>query len=288
MMSYLRQIFTTPAFTASIQTTETAAHALRSGLLFGLGQTLALSAKGQSFLWPYLFGGNPIMPGATPPQWCLCLLGVAIGLAILMRRQWTAVWRNLRGAEHETDTAEWPTLVLAAVPCLLVQWRLNSWGGHFQAAAAIAVFLLLSAGVLRLADRWGQEAVESSPHVPPWLALLGGVAAGFAVLPGLSAVAILLATGLYSRASGVGAGRFALMTMTIVVAVEGLVRLPAAFASWPPQFLPLLVGAAAGAAAGGALLLWLLGAVRRRALPMLISYCTATAGLLLLFGVFNK
>jgi cation transport ATPase len=158
MMGYLRQIFTTPAATLSVQSTETTAHALRSGLLFGLGQALAVSAKGQSFLWPFLLGGKAIMPWATPAQWCVCLLGAAIGLAILMRRQWAQVWRNLRGATPAPDTAAWPALVLAAIPCLFVQWRWNAWSGHFQAAAAVAVFLLLSAGVLRLAERWGGEA----------------------------------------------------------------------------------------------------------------------------------
>ena len=100
MMGYLRQIFTTPAATLSVQSTETTGHALRSGLLFGLGQALAVSAKGQSFLWPFLLGGKAIMPWATPAQWCVCLLGAAVGLAILMRptpphgRLWS--WRPSR------------------------------------------------------------------------------------------------------------------------------------------------------------------------------------------------
>lgn len=288
MMSYLKQIFTTPAFTLTLQTGESAAHALRAGVIFGLSQGLALSAQGQSFLWPFFFGTPPLTPVATPSAWYLCLLAAAFGLALLMHRQWSAVWRELRGGDHQADTAEWPALVFAAVPCLLLQWRWHAWGQHFQAAAAIAVFLLLTAAVLRLAERWGREAVESSAHVPPWLALIGGIVAGFGVLPGISAVAILVATGLYSRASGAGAARFALMAITLVLAVEGLVHLPATIANWPVQFLPLLVGAAAGAAAGGALLLWALARVRQRALPILISYCTATAGLLLFFGVFTK
>ena len=288
MMSYLKQIFTTPAVSIGLQAADTAAHALRAGLIFGLGQGLALSAQGQSFLWPYLFGSSPVMPGLDPAEWCLCLLGAAVGLAALMHREWAGVWRELRSRERRNDTTEWRALLLAAIPCLLLQWRLNAWGQHFQAAGAVAVFLLLTGGVLRLADRWGHNAVESSQHVPPWLALIGGVVAGFAVLPGISAVAILLAIGLYSRASGGGAGRFALMAITIVLAVEGLVRLPATLGNWPTEFLPLLVGAAVGAAAGAALLLWVLRSWRERALPVLISYCTATAGLLLFFGVFAK
>lgn len=286
MVGYLRQIFASPAFTLATQQPGTAGQAARTGLEFGLGKGLALSASGQAFVWPYLLGGPPLVSGTAPGVWVVCLFAAAVGLAVALRSEWAGLWSRGRGATQGAGQ-EWLPLLVAAVPCVLVQWRLGALATRYHTAASVGVFLLLSGAVLRLAEGWLRRNPPSAPSVPPWLALCAGALAGFGALPGLSTVAILLAAVLYGRVSVVGAGRFALMAATIVMVLEGLIHFRSALLLWPAHALPLAAAAAVGAAAGGWLLLVLLR-VGQRALPVMASYCTATAALLLLFGVFAR
>ena len=291
MMHYLRQMFTDA--TPQLQSGQplTAARAAVEGLVFGLGQGLPVSAGGQSFAWPYLLQRTAILPGTDPGPWTVCLLAAAVGLAVVLRASWAGTWRSLRTRRAQAGAPEGVTLLAAVVACWLIQLRLGPWSLRFEAAAAVGLLLALTGQALNLSDRWGRQRTPSrggGDRIPLWLALIGGLLAGFAALPGLSALAILLAAGLYGRLSTEGAGRFALMTATGVLALQGLAGLPAAATQFHPAFLVLAAGAAVGAAAGGWLLLALLRAAAQRALPVMASYCTALGGLLRMFGVLQR
>ncbi len=293
--SYLQHIFTAGAQQWPVSQGLGVGHALVDGLLFGLGHGLPASATGQSFLWPYLFNASPLLPDVTPAAWTVCLLAAGLGLAVLLRSTWTALWQSLRHPVTDPDALgeptappDWVALVAAIVPCLLLQWRLGPVGQRYEAAATVGIFLALTGRILLWGESRALRGLGRSPQVPPWLALIAGLLAGFGALPGLSALAILIAAGLYGRVSGEGAARFGLMVITVVLLLQGLVGLPGALGSLPAELLPLVVGALLGAMAGGWLLLASMRLLRRRALPVIASYCTAMAGFLLLFGVFTR
>lgn len=316
---YLQQIFTNQTLHAQVGPQLTAVRAAVEGLVFGLAQGLPASAVGQSFAWPYLLQRTALLPDAAPGAWAICLLAAAAALAVLLRASWVAVWRSLPTRRPEAastpgsapDRRSLPTrlpeavpapggvpdrraLLAAVLPCWLLQWRLGPWAFRFEVAAAVGLLLAVTGQSLYLSERWARAGDEhpaapgTPARIPLWLAFLGGLLAGFGALPGISAVAILLAAALYGGARAEGAGRFALMAVTGVLALQGLGGLGAAIAQFQPDFLLLAAGAALGAAAGGWLLLALLRASWRRALPVMASYCTALGGLLLMFGVLQR
>lgn len=279
MLGYLRTMFTTtPDAAAPLGLVR----ALAEGLVAGLAHGLALGAAAQSFAWPFLFGRAAVLPGSAPGAWDAATLGAAAGLFWLLRADWAAAWGRRARA---------PSLLAlgaAAVPCALLELRLGGWGARLEAAAAVGLLLVVAGRALQLADRWSVDADGAGPGLPPWLALCGGLVAGLGALPGLSAVALLLLAGLYGRLSPGEAARFALMAATGVFALRGLAGVPALGTDLQVSYLALAAASAVGAAAGGALLLRLLRAGDRRALPLLSSYCTALGGLLLVFGVLQR
>jgi len=287
---YLRGIFTTA--TASGPTTPNVGHALLVGVISGLAHGLPVSAAGQSFALPFLFGWTGLLPAAGPGAWSVTLLAAGIGLAWLLKDWWEAVWRSMRTGAAPVTASErdidWTALAAAVVPCYLIQWRLTQLGAHLQAAAAVGLLLVGTGLILMAGERWAQRSPVASPHLSPWLACGAGIAAGLGALPGLSALAILMAVGLYGRMSAEAAARFGLMVLTVVLVLQGLVHLPEAVAVPPAEVLLLAVGAVVGAPAGGWVLLRLLGQARERALPALASYATAVGGILMLFGVLAR
>lgn len=288
---YLRGIFTAGAATAG-PSPLSAGHALLAGMISGLAQGLPVSAAGQSFAWPFLFGWTGLLPSAGPGAWGITLLAAGIGLAWLLWDRWEAVWRSMRdGAASATESApgtDWGVLAAAVVPCWLIQWRLTQLGAHLQAAAAVGLLLLGTGSILTAGERWARRSPVATLHLSPWLACGAGIAAGLGALPGLSALAILMAVGLYGRMSAEAAARFALMVLTVVLVLQGLVHLPEVVAAPPAELFLLAVGALVGAPAGGWLLLRCLRLARERTLPTLASYATALGGILMLFGVLAR
>lgn len=292
VVRYLRGVFTPVLPQVATAQPPGTVRAAVEGVLSGLGQGLPVSAAGQSFAWPYLLGRPAILPAADPAAWAAALLGAAVGLAALLRADWSAAWRGLRHRRPEAGGPEALALAAAIVPCWLLQLRLGAWAAQFEAAAGVGLLLVVTGQALQVGERWGRLGSRTpgpgGGRMPPWLALLGGLAAGFAALPGLSALAVLLAAALYGRLSAERAGRFALMAATGVIALQALTGLPALAAGFRPSLVVLAAGAAVGAVAGGWLLQSVLRAAAQRALPVVASYCTALGALVLMFGVFQR
>jgi undecaprenyl pyrophosphate phosphatase UppP len=294
-------VFQGNPFAAQAGQAPDAAHAALAGVVAGLGQGLGIGGAGQSLAWPYLLqppGWPPVLPDVQPALWCASLWGTALGLGALFAREWSVLcgpalrWLRGRGRAGDPGGVQsvpgWPGLLAAAIPCLLLQWRLQGWATRWQAPATVGLLLVLSGQILVRSGRWAEAAPPgASEDVPPWLALPVGAAAGAGVLPGLSATALLLAGALYARVPAPAAARFALMSWTLAAAGLGVLLLPSALGTWSAGALAALVGAAAGAGVGGWTLLRCLGALRPRALPVLASYCSGLGALLVLLGVLG-
>lgn len=279
---FLSHIFWIDPFSAGGFGAHDTLRALFAGAVAGLGQGLPASDLGQAFAWPYLLKWPAAaLPDIAPALWCACILGAALGLALLLRADWAAV---LRGGTDGPDTT---ALICAAVPAFLLRWLLRHLTFQLESAATIGVCLAVTGELVLLANRLADREEGRGTAIPPWLAALAGIAAGLvAALPGVSMLAVLLLGALYGRTSAEAAGRFAIMAATIVAALLGLFALPSAVHALDPSAAFAFIGAALGGFAGGwALLRWILPA-RARALPVLASYCAAVGGLLLLFGVF--
>ncbi len=250
-----------------------------SGLATGLGRGLAVGALPLAFVLAYLVHGlPPILAHGTPALWAGAQLGAAVGLVLALPSDWNAMRRNGRDAGGLT------ALAAAAVPAALLRFWLHHLTGQLESAATVGLLLVGTGGLLASARRAGPRAADGAPPaMPPWLAGLGGVAAGAAALPGISMVGVFWAAALAGRLPRAEALRFALMAAAPAAAIGGLLWLPAAAAHGAAAILPAALGACVGAWGGGRLLThWL----RRDDGSGWIGLCSTLGAVLVLLGVF--
>lgn len=250
------------------------------GVVQGITEFLPVSSSAHLVLAPYFFGWR-IPPEQTFPFDVLVQLGtLAAVFAYFWKDIFNIVAAMLHGVQQRKPLAEpqarlgWHIL-LASVPAgligLLLKDRVEA---AFLSPAATAVFLLVTAALLLLAEALGSRQ-RSMEHLNWKDALWIGLAQALAIFPGVSRSGATIAGGMTRGLQRRDAGRFSfLMSIPIMLAAGllSLLDLPAGLASGG-YLAALLAGFLTAAVVGLLSIHWLLGFLSRHSLKVFAYYC---------------
>ena len=229
-------------------------HAAILGLVQGLTEFLPISSSAHLILVPSFLGWND--PFADSIAFDVMLhMGTLAALLIYFRndlwqylRAWLASLRDRRIGDDPQRRIAW-LLVISVIPAALLGAAFES---SFDTAfrdttrfAWIAVFILVGAALLWLAERWGSRT-RSLAQMRPRDAAIIGVGQAIALFPGISRSGVTIATGLFLGLERDAAARFSFLMSVPVIAGAGI---------WKAR---TLVGAGLGAAETGELVVGVL------------------------------
>ena len=261
------------------------------GIVQGLTEFLPVSSSGHLVLVQHLLG-------ITSPQLLFDVvvhLGTLLAVLAAVRQEVLAVLRGVAawprllaagptdaGTAREGRLAAWVlvgTLPAAAVGLLLAD-RIEAL---FASVRAVGVALLVTAGLLALAERAGSRSAGLW-EVGPGRALLIGLAQAVAVVPGISRSGSTLAAGMLAGVEREAAARFSFLLAVPAIAGAGLLAglKGATGALAAPGAGALAAGFVAAAASGYLAIHLLLATLRRGALRWFALYVTAVGLLAIL------
>jgi len=202
-------------------------------------------------------------------------LGTLIAVLFLFRRDIVRLLRVLfTGGEDRRQVGR---LAIATVPIALVGFLSQAQIERaFSSALLVGVCLLVTAGVLLLADRASRNARRSNVRL--FDAVLIGLAQAAALLPGISRSGVTIGIGLLLGVHGVAAARFSFLLAVPAILGAGGYKLVVALgeptvveATWAE----LLLGAAAAALVGVLAIKGLLAVIAGGRLKIFGVYCAA-------------
>jgi len=241
------------------------------GVVQGLTEFLPVSSSGHLVLAQRVFHLDP--PGTLVEA--TLHLGTLIAVLLLFRRDIVQLLRGLfiRGKER----MEVGRLVIATVPIALVGFLLRTQIEQaFSSVLLVGVCLLVTAGILFLADRASRSTRRSSIRL--FDALLIGFAQAAALLPGISRSGATIGAGLLLGVRGSQAARFSFLLAIPAILGAGGFRLYTALgepAASEVAWGGLLLGAVAAALIGALAIKWLLAVIARGRLKAFGIYCAA-------------
>jgi undecaprenyl-diphosphatase len=255
------------------------------GVVQGVTEFLPISSSGHLVLLPAALGWSspPLVYDTTVH------LGTLIALLAVFWRDYVkllvAWWRGLwSGRPFDTTEARlawW--VILGTVPAAVAGRLLEDYfASLFADPHAVAVFLLLTAALLVLADIFGRRRRELSEM--GWLdTLLIGIGQAASIAPGLSRSGTTIAVGIYRGLTRSAATRFSFLLAAPIIAGAGISQLVkiSGNGSMPVGVLELLVGFLAAAVCGYAAIRLFMGYVRRRPLYPFAIYCAIVGALAL-------
>lgn len=258
-------------------------HTLFLGLLQGATEFLPVSSSGHLVLVPWLLGWP------VPSLAFDALVHWATALAVLgyFWRDWVALLRGLWRAFHSRSWNEpgarlSALLVVGTIPGAVIGWLLEDFFEKvFSQPRAAAAFLLVTAVLLTLSERWVWR--ERKRDIPSWSgALVVGLAQALAIFPGISRSGATIAAGMTQGLRRRSAARFSFLLATPIILGAGFLQISELFQTGPLaiQALALLVGFLAALLMGLACIHFLLRYLQRRPLYPFAIYCA-------LFGIFN-
>jgi undecaprenyl-diphosphatase len=260
------------------------------GLVQGITEFIPVSSSGHLVLVPWLLGWES--PGLVFDT--VVHLGTLVAVLAYFWREWLGLitaW--LRGLVHwdwrDPQARLMWLLIVGSLPAAVIGYLLEDFfESLFGKPAWVGVFLLVTAGLLALSERWGEQTREI--HSLRWSdALVIGLAQTAAIAPGISRSGATLAAGLFRGLRRTDSARFSFLLATPVIFGAGLVQLVDLF--WSPDPLTQVPGLLAGflaAAVSGYLCIWgLLRYLQRGRLYPFAIYC-ACAGLLSLLVVWLR
>jgi undecaprenyl-diphosphatase len=226
---------------------ESLIHAAVLGLVQGLTEFLPISSSAHLILVPKFLGWND--PFADSAAFDVMLhMGTLAALLIYFRTDlwrylaaWLASIRDRQIGDDPNRRISW-LLVISVVPAA-------AFGAAFESTfdtafreqiAWIAVFTLVGAALLWLAERWGTRARGLEAMTRRDAAVIG-VGQAVALFPGISRSGITIATGLFLGLERDAAARFSFLMSVPVIAGAGIFK------------ARTLVGSGAGAAQAGEL-----------------------------------
>jgi undecaprenyl-diphosphatase len=172
-------------------------------------------------------------------------------------------------------------IILGSMPAVVIGCLLESFfESLFGKPISVSLFLLVTAGLLVLSERVGEQNREMSDL--RWTGALAiGLAQAAAIAPGISRSGATLAAGLFRGLRRTDAARFSFLLATPVILGAGLVMLVDLFSSPDPLTqVPGLLAGFLAAAISGYLCIWgLLRYLQRGRLYPFAIYC-ACAGML--------
>jgi undecaprenyl-diphosphatase len=259
------------------------------GLVQGITEFLPISSSGHLVLTPFFFGWD------IPPKeaFLFDILSQVATLIAVIAFFWTdlvlilkATWRGVVQRNPFADRYArlgW-LLLLASVPAggigLLFKDGLEQ---IFSNPGAVAIFLLLTAVLLVLAERFGDQS-RNLDRLTWKDAVWIGLFQGLALLPGISRSGATITGGMTRGLDRASAARFSfLMAVPIMIgaglsASFDLFQIPNLSTALPP----MLVGFLTAAVTGYASIRWLIGYLTRRPVTVFAFYCVMISGITLL------
>jgi undecaprenyl-diphosphatase len=263
------------------------------GIVQGLTEFLPISSSGHLVIIPYLFGWE----FNAREAFVFDVLVQVATLVAVFAYFWSDVTGILqataRGLLNRQPLADpqarlgW-LLVLASLPAGLIGLALKSSVERaFDSPAAVGVFLLITAGLLLLAERVGRR--ERSLDILTWKdALWIGFAQALAIFPGISRSGATIAGGMTRDLQRPAAARFSFLMSIPVMLAAGLVAILELLIEYPnyPSLLPVfLPGFLAAAVTGYLSIRWLLAYLARRPLYVFSIYCAAIGTIVLILSL---
>jgi undecaprenyl-diphosphatase len=258
--------------------------ALVLGLIQGATEFIPVSSSGHLVLVPWLLKWPaPSLTFDTIVHW-----GTLLAVLAFFWRDWLGLIRAwLRGLVR-WDWADplarlmW-LLIAGSIPAALIGYLLEDlFESLFGRPAWVSVFLLVTAGLLALSERFGERARSLGDLRLPD-ALLIGLGQAAAIAPGISRSGATMTAGLLRGLGRPAAARFSFLLATPIILGAGLFKIldqvSAATAAEP--WAVYAVGFLAAAVSGYACIWGLLRYLQRGRLYPFAVYC-ACAGLLFL------
>ncbi len=259
------------------------------GIIQGVTEFLPISSSGHLVLAPFYFGWD------IPPKeaYVFDVLSQVATLVAVIAFFWTdlteifrAVWRGLQQRNPFADRYArlgW-LLLLASIPAGItgLVFR-NDFERIFDNPGSAAGFLLLTAGFLVIAERFGRRK-RNLDRISWKDALWIGVFQAIALFPGVSRSGATITGGMTRDLDRPSAARFSfLMAVPIMIAAGisasfDLFQIPNLSTTFPP----MLVGFLAAAVTGYAAIRWLLGFLTRRPVTVFAGYCVILSVITLL------
>jgi undecaprenyl-diphosphatase len=262
--------------------------ALIMGIVQGLTEFLPISSSGHLILVPYLFGWT----GSFIESLAFSVVlhgGTLLALLVYFRDDWLrlipAFFASLRDRSLGNDPDRrliW-LLVLSTAPAAVFAVFLNDLAeSAFRQPGLVAVMLVIGAGILWLADKWGPRT-HTIDRLTPRGAVGIGFAQALALIPGVSRSGISMSAALFAGLDRADAARYSFLMATpitaMAVAYESLKLIKGEVGGAEP--ITLLVGVVASFVSGILAIAVLLRYLRTRSFNIFVVYRLVLAAVVL-------
>ena len=270
---------------------ESLIHAAVLGLVQGLTEFLPISSSAHLILVPKFLGWND--PFADSAAFDVMLhMGTLAALLVYFR---TDLWRYLtaglasirdRRIGDDPDRRIAWLLVISVIPAAILGAAFEStFDTAFREKIAwIAVFVLIGASLLWLAERWGTRTRGLEAMTRKDAAIIG-LGQAVALFPGISRSGITIATGLFLGLERDAAARFSFLMAVPVIAGAGIFQARSLISSGvgAAQAGELVVGVLTSAIFGFIAVAFLLRYLRGHGTGVFIAYRIGLAALIVVF-----
>jgi undecaprenyl-diphosphatase len=257
--------------------------ALIMGIAQGLTEFLPISSSGHAILLPYLLGWtDPSVESFIESLAFSVVLhaGTLAALLVYFRADWVRMIPAFFASIRDRSMADDPDrrliwlLVLSTLPAAVIAFLLNDLAETaFREAGLVAVMLVVGAGIMWAADRWGPRT-HTIDRLSRRGALGIGIAQALALVPGVSRSGISMSAGLFAGLDRADAARYSFLMATpitaMAVAYESLKLLRGEVAGADP--LVLAVGVSSSFVAGILAISVLLRYLRTRSFMVFVIY----------------
>jgi len=240
------------------------------GIVQGLTEFLPISSSGHLVLAEQLLKIDP--PGVLLEA--VLHLGTLLAVLFVFRKD---VLRLTLGLAKTQERNELGRLVVGTLPIAILGFLLREWiEAAFSCVLLVGICLIITGGILLLADRASRSAHRDEVHLHD--SLLIGLAQAGALLPGISRSGATIATGMLAGIQGRVAARFSfLLSIPAIIGGGGFklyeaLREPTAYKS---EWGGLLLGALVAAFVGALAIKGLLAIIARGKLKTFGFYCLA-------------
>ncbi len=254
--------------------------AIVMGIVQGLTEFLPISSSGHLIIVPFMAGWTD--PFITSLAFSVMLhIGTLLALLVYFRADWfrlvPAGFAAARDRSFRSDPDRrlaW-LLVASTIPAAIAGFVLNDLiETAFREAGLVAVTLVVGAGVLWLADRWGGRTKGVEDVTFP-LAIGIGAAQALALVPGISRSGISISAARFAGLGREAAARFSFLMATPITAGAAIFEIRKLMAGDAPVGVsagPLIVGMVAAFASGMIAIGFLLRYLRTRSLNIFVAY----------------
>lgn len=241
------------------------------GIVQGLTEFLPVSSSGHLVLAQRFLNVNP--PGVLLEV--VLHLGTLVAILVLFRCDLARLAKAIFSSGESRK--EIILLIVATLPIVLTGFFLGTQiEAAFTSSLLVGICLLITGGLLFVADRAGRRAEKDAIRLPD--ALVIGFAQAAALLPGISRSGATIGTGMILGIRGREAARFSfLLAIPAILAAGGLklTQTVGRVSLDKGEWAGLLLGALAAAVVGALAIKGLLAIIARGKLKVFGIYCLA-------------